>query len=215
MTRFASLALVLSAFVCASAYTTPHQTLNRRDVFGVIATSTTAALVVTDQPAQAFDGSGSSAYSGRNAASKAALKKSYEDRVAADVKDFNTLGAAINKGETDGDAWVNFFIQFQRREPDSVGRTYAAQADLVGTKDGGGCGLLFSATFAKPGKPSENIPQVKKFLALAKTFDDMKAAGKKGDAARAKVAWTKSSVALSDWLVEVEMPGSLTDALYQ
>ena len=65
------------------------------------------------------------------------------------------LGAAIGNGETDGDAWVNFFIPYQRREPDSSGRAYAAFVDLVGNKELSGCGILLAASFAKPGKPSE------------------------------------------------------------
>ena len=91
-------------------------------------------MLISSQPALAFDGSGSSAYSGRSPATKAALKKQYQERIVADVRDFNTLGKAISKGETEGSAWVNFFIQFQRREPDAVGRTYAALVDLRGIR---------------------------------------------------------------------------------
>ena len=86
-----------------------------------------AAAVITSFPSAsvAFDGSGSSAYAGRGPATKAELKRGYQERVAADARDFNTLGKAIRNGETESNAWVNFFIQFQRREPDAIGRTYA------------------------------------------------------------------------------------------
>ena len=96
---------------------------------------TVAASVITTSPVGAFDGAGSSAYAGKSTTSKAELKKSYQRRVIADVKDFKTLGAAINNGETEGDAWVDFFIEYQRREPDSNGRAYAAFVDLVGNKE--------------------------------------------------------------------------------
>jgi hypothetical protein len=62
------------------------------------------------------------------------LKRQYQGRIVADARDFNTLGSAIKAGETEGKAWVNFFIQFQRREPDEVGRTYAALVDLRGVR---------------------------------------------------------------------------------
>ena len=81
------------------------------------------------------------------------------ERVTADVKDFNALGKAIDEGNTDGPAWVNFFITYQRREPDQFGRTYAALADVRGipTKKRneyeGGDGLLLANTFTKSGKP--------------------------------------------------------------
>ena len=114
------------------------------------------AFHLTSAPkAFAFDGSGSNAYSGKGVTSKADLKKSYQRRVVADIKDLKRLGVAIQKGETEGDAWVDFFIPYQRREPDSSGRTYAAFVDLVGNKELSGCGTLLAASFAKPGKPSE------------------------------------------------------------
>ena len=113
------------------------------------------AFNIIPQKSAAFDGSGSNAYSGKGVTSKSDLKKSYQRRVIADVQDFKKLGAAIEKGETEGDAWVNFFIPYQRREPDSSGRTYAAFVDLVGNKELSGCGTLLAASFAKAGKPSE------------------------------------------------------------
>mmetsp|Transcript_25727 Transcript_25727/g.36302 ORF Transcript_25727/g.36302 Transcript_25727/m.36302 type:complete len:225 (+) Transcript_25727:75-749(+) len=204
-----------------SAYTTSSKPVNRRDaLFGVLSTGALTFLVGHQEPAVAFDGSGSSAYAGMAPSSKAALKKSYEARIAADVRDFNELGKAIKNGETEGDAWVNFFIQFARREPDDVGRTYAALADFLGPPDsgggqhGGGDGYLLAATFTKPGKPSDNTPAVKKYNSLAKSFAGIKAAGKKGDAAKAKQEWEKTSILFEDYLDGVEMPGSLTDSLY-
>ena len=172
-------------------------------------------IAIAPNQAQAFDGTGSSAYAGRTPASKAELKKSYQTRIIADVKDFKNLGEAISsKGQTEGDAWVNFFIEFQRREPDAYGRAYAANVDLVGGKDISGCGTLLAASYTKPGKPADGTPPVKKYNAMAKLFDPIKAAGKKGDVAKAKVAWEKASVALSEYLETVELPPSLSDPIY-
>jgi len=189
--------------------------VSRRDFGLTISSAGAAAVLGAPQQSLAFEGSGSSAFTGKTAVSKAELQKSYKTRIAADVKDFNSLGAAIRKGETEGDAWVNFFIPFARREPDNVGRAYAALADLVGAPDRSGCGYLYAASFVKPGKPPENSPGVKKYSTLAKTFDAIKADGKKGDAAKAEKDWGKSSVAFSDFLAEVGMPASLSDDLYK
>ncbi|KAL7502544.1 hypothetical protein ACHAXN_000481 [Cyclotella atomus] len=169
----------------ASAYTTPKPScVSSRKAFlktcAVVAPSA-FYVAIASQPAAAFDGSGSNAYSGKGVTSKSDLKKSYQRRVVADIKDFKKLGAAIQKGETEGDAWVDFFIPYQRREPDSNGRTYAAFVDLVGNKELSGCGILLAASFAKPGKPSEGLPSVKKYSAMSKMFDPIKVAGEKGD----------------------------------
>lgn len=107
-------------------------TFNRRQLLTNLVGMTSSMLIVS--PSFAFDGKGSSAYSGRSPATKAELKRGYQERIVADARDFNTLGKAISKGETEGSAWVNFFIQFQRREPDAVGRTYAALVDLRGIR---------------------------------------------------------------------------------
>lgn len=165
--------------------------------------------------ANAFEGSGSSAYSGRTPLEKAAKAKSYRDRIIADVKDFNSLGAAINKGETDGDSWIGFFIPYQRREADSVGRTYAALLDLIGVEKSGGAALLLATTYAKPNKPPQNLPQYKKYDALLKIFDPIKAAGQAGDAKKASKEYGKAAAALSDYLESVELPSDLSDPLYQ
>lgn len=186
----------------------------RRKLFRGAAAVCTSSFMDLPQ-ARAFDGSGASAYSGRNPlTSKAEQRKIYQDRITADVRDFNDLGAAIDNGILDGDVWVKFFIQFQRREADSVGRTYAALADLVGTKDFSGCGYLLASSFAKPGKPADGLPSIKKYNAMAKTFDSIKIAGEKGDAKKAKNAWKTASVALSEYLEEVGLPASLQDASY-
>jgi len=225
---FAILLLFPSWDVLSSAYTVPKSTTrsfpsssivtpsSRRAFVHTCILSPSIAAVVTagnQQQAQAFDGAGSSAYAGKTPTSKAELKKSYIRRVVADVKDFKRLGVAIQNGETDGDAWVNFFIEYQRREPDSNGRTYAAYVDLVGNKELSGCGTLLAASFAKPGKPSENLPSVKKYNFMAKLFDPIKAAGQKGDVAKAKTAYAKASDALGEYLDAVELP-SLSDATY-
>eukprot|EP00587_Corethron_hystrix_P009828 CAMPEP_0113313452 /NCGR_PEP_ID=MMETSP0010_2-20120614/9871_1 /TAXON_ID=216773 ORGANISM="Corethron hystrix, Strain 308" /NCGR_SAMPLE_ID=MMETSP0010_2 /ASSEMBLY_ACC=CAM_ASM_000155 /LENGTH=222 /DNA_ID=CAMNT_0000169469 /DNA_START=22 /DNA_END=687 /DNA_ORIENTATION=- /assembly_acc=CAM_ASM_000155 len=146
------------------------------------------------QPAAAFDGSGASASAGYNPSSTAQKMQNYKDRIVADVKDFNALGEAIAKGRTEGKEWVNFFIEQQRREADSVGRVYAALADLRGirTKGGefeGGDGILLANLFTKKGKPPDNTPAVKSFKKLRPAFDYIAAAGEKGDAAKAKAEW--------------------------
>lgn len=227
---FAILLLFPSWDALSSAYTVPKSTRrsfppssiitpsSRRAFVHTCILSPSIAAVVTagnqqQQQAQAFDGAGSSAYTGKTPTSKAELKKSYIRRVVADVKDFKRLGVAIQNGELDGDAWVNFFIEYQRREPDSTGRTYAAYVDLVGNKELSGCGTLLAASFAKPGKPSENLPSVKKYNVMAKLFDPIKAAGQKGDVAKAKTAYAKASDALGEYLDAVELP-SLSDAIY-
>lgn len=74
----------------ASAYTTPQPScVSSRKAFlktcAVVAPST-AFYVATAQPAAAFDGSGSNAYSGKGVTSKSDLKKSYSRRVIADIK---------------------------------------------------------------------------------------------------------------------------------
>lgn len=201
-------------------------TTNRRDLLNHLGTTIVTAgfslIVATHgEPAIAFDGSGTSAGSGYSPASKAEKKKKFQERIVADVKDFNKLGQAIDKGDTQGDAWVSFFIIFQRREPDEVGRAYAALVDLRGlpTKKAnefeGGGGLLLANTFSKPGKPPDNTPAVISFRKLSKTFDAIEEAGKAEDAAKAKKAWLKTSELLSQYLVDVGLPGDLKDPIYK
>lgn len=189
--------------------------ISRRDIIGTCASCIVAPKLIEPTHVQAFDGSGASAYSGRNPlTTKAEQRKSYQERIIADVRDFNALGAAIDKGVADGDAWVNFFIQYQRREPDGAGRTYAALADLVGTKETSGCGYLLATSFAKPGKPADGLPTVKKYNALLKLFEPIKVAGANGDFKKAKKSWTTAGVALSEFLNEVGLPASLTADIY-
>lgn len=220
-------ALLLSE--SAAAFSVPERSAatapsSRRDVLQSAAAAFAASFVVLlgdAAPAVAFDGSGSSAYAGRSPATKAELKAQYKARVVADVRDFVTLGKAIDNGEVEGKAWINFFITAQRREPDAVGRTYAALVDLRGlpTKKAnefeGGDGLLLANTFTKQGKPPDNTPAVRSFLKLSKTFDTIEAAGKSGNAAKAKQEWEKTKALLEAYLVDVEMPGSIQDPLYQ
>jgi hypothetical protein len=133
---------------------------------------------------------------------------------AADVKHFHALGTAIDQGETAGEAWIAVFIPYQRREPDNVGRTYAAQVDLVGAERAGGAALLLAGTYAKPNKPPDNLPQYKKYNALVKTLAPIQTAGKVGDAVKAKQEWAKAALALRDFLDSVDMPANLSDPLY-
>ena len=182
-----------------------------------------ASTVLTSPPVavQAFDGSGSSAYAGRSPATKAELKKQYQTRVIADVKDFVTLGKAIDNGETEGKAWINFFITAQRREPDAVGRTYAALVDLRGlpTKKAneyeGGDGLLLANTYTKAGKPPDNTPAVRSFLKVSKSFDAIEIAGKSGNVSKAKQEWDKTKTLLEAYLNDVELPSNIQDPIYQ
>lgn len=224
-TFFAVPALLLGAEAYSpksASYSSPSS-INRRD-FGVAALATPAFLGLLANPsssAWAFDGSGSSALAGYNPSTKAEKVKAYKQRVIADVQDFNVLGDAITKGETEGRSWVNFFIQFPRKEPDELGRSYAALVDLRGlpTKKKyeyeGGDGLLLATSFTKAGKPPENTPAVKSWNKLFKTFDAIEAAGKKGDVAKAKTEWENTKVLLEAYLRDVELPGDLKDPIYQ
>jgi hypothetical protein len=74
----------------ASAYTTPKPScVSSRKAFlktcAVVAPSA-FYVAIASQPAAAFDGSGSNAYSGKGVTSKSDLKKSYQRRVVADIK---------------------------------------------------------------------------------------------------------------------------------
>ena len=193
---------------------------SRRAAFSrAIFISTSSLLPSITSSANAFEGTGSSAYSGKNPASVLARRKSYQARVTEDVKDFVRLGAAINRGETDTDPWLFFFFPYERREPDATGRTFAACADFIGHLDGrervGGDGYLLASTFTKAGKPPENTPAVKSYNPLPKAFDAIEAAGKKGDAKKAKEAYEKAAFLFSKYLADVELPGDLSDPLYK
>jgi hypothetical protein len=209
--RILTLALVSLSTECADALSNSNAPSPIRRA--LLASS--PWVVALPPLAQAFDGKGASSYSGRTPLAAATKAKGYRDRIAADVKDFKTLGEAIDRGETEGKAWVGFFITYQRREPDAVGRTYAAQIDLVGADRSGGAGLLLVNTFAKPNKPPDNLPQYKKYTALTKTLGPIEAAGKAGDAAKAKKAWSKAAETLSEYLASVDMPAELSDPLYR
>lgn len=163
-------------------------------------------------PARAFSGGGSSAYAGRAPASKLDRRKALSDRVSADAADFAALGAAIAGGDTDGAAWVAWFVQEPRRAPDAVGRSYGGLADLVGhvTDDRktleGAAGYLLAAAFAKAGKPPDNAPAVQAYKALAKTFAPVAAAGKRRNADAAAKAYAASAAAFDAYLAAVELP---------
>ena len=203
------------ALLLLAATTQALRLTTRRSVIAAPAAAAVAA------PALAFDGQGSSAYAGRTPQSKLELRKSYQERVAADVRDFRNLGAAIKAGELDGDAFFFFFTPQPRSKPDGAGRTYAALADLVGHPNDnnpkvleGGCGYLLAASFAKAGKPPDNAPAVKAYASLAKTLDPIRAAAKKKAPDAAAKAYDAASAALGDYLAEVELPG-IADPRYK
>lgn len=75
--------------------------------------------------------------------------------------------------------------------------------------------MLLANTFTKAGKPPDNTPAVKSFKKLVPTFDDIEAAGKKGDAKKALGEWEKTKTLLEAFLADVEMPGSLADPVYK
>ncbi|KAL9188059.1 hypothetical protein ACHAXT_006437 [Thalassiosira profunda] len=184
--------LLLLAAGLASAYTTPgpRRALSRKAFIHSGAAAAVLQSVIPVHPAGAFDGAGSSAYAGKSTTSKADLQKSYKSRVVADVRDFRRLGMAIQNGDTNGPGWVNFFIEFQRREPDAVGRTYAAYVDLVGNKELSGCGTLLAASFAKPGKAVGGAAERERSTLL----EPIKVAGQKGDLGKAKAAYGKVTI---------------------
>ena len=203
------------ALLLLAATTQALRLTTRRSVIAAPAAAAVAA------PALAFDGQGSSAYAGRTPQSKLELRKSYQERVAADVRDFRNLGAAIKAGELDGDAFFFFFTPQPRSKPDGAGRTYAALADLVGHPNDnnpkvleGGCGYLLAASFAKAGKPPDNAPAVKAYASLAKTLDPIRAAAKKKAPDATAKAYDAASAALGDYLAEVELPG-IADPRYK
>ena len=203
------------AVLLLAATTRALRLTTRRSVIAAPAAAAVAA------PALAFDGQGSRAYAGRTPQSKLELRKSYQERVAADVRDFRNLGAAIKAGELDGDAFFFFFTPQPRSKPDGAGRTYAALADLVGHPNDnnpkvleGGCGYLLAASFAKAGKPPDNAPAVKAYASLAKTLDPIRAAAKKKAPDAAAKAYDAASAALGDYLAEVELPG-IADPRYK
>ena len=203
------------ALLLLAATTQALRLTTRRSVIAAPAAAAVAA------PALAFDGQGSSAYAGRTPQSKLELRKSYQERVVADVRDFKNLGAAIKAGDLDGDAFFFFFTPQPRSRPDGAGRTYAALADLVGHPNDnnpkvleGGCGYLLAASFAKAGKPPDNAPAVKAYASLAKTLDPIRAAAKKKAPDAAAKAYDAASAALGDYLAEVELPG-IADPRYK
>jgi hypothetical protein len=79
----------------------------------------------------------------------------------------------------------------------------------------GGDGYLLAASFTKAGKPPDNTPAVKAYGKLAPAFDPIRVMGEKGDVAKAKAAWEAASVLFANYLQEVELPGVLSDPMYQ
>jgi len=204
-----------SRSVTSTSTSRTSRTSSRKDFLNQIRIAAATGLTLSPvSAASAFDGQGSSVYSGRTPSSKAELKRSYQARVVQDVKDFVQLGQAIENSQLEGDAWTRFFIPYQRREPDAVGRTYAALLDLVGNKEFSGCGILLANTFAKPGKPPDNTPSVKAYNAMAKTFEPIQIAKKNDDLKKVKVAYDKAATLLNEYLASVDLP-PLTDVTYQ
>ena len=91
--------------------------------------------------------------------------------------------------------------------------------DLIGHIEGrelvGGCGYLLASSFTKQGKPPETTPAVKSFTALSKTFDEIKEAGSKGKADKAKAAYDKAAPLFAKYLEDVGLPGDLSDPVYR
>ena len=151
-------------------------------------------------------------------ATRLQLRKSYQLRVAADVRDFNSLGESLARGESvdKSGAWVYFFSQYERREADEFGRKYAALADLNGHKGEGrelegGCGFLLAATFSKAGNLPDNTPAVRSYIALSKAFDAIQKAGETGEIIKAKAACDRAKPLLEKYLEDCEMPASLAN----
>lgn len=177
----------------------PLRSQNGRNRPPNIATAA-AAVLVGPLPARAYSGSGASA-TGQGqgtVATRLQLRKSYQLRVAADVRDFNSLGESLARGESvdKSGAWVYFFSQYERREADEFGRKCTALADLNGHKGEGrelegGCGFLLAATFSKAGNPPDNTPAVRSYIALIEAFDPIQKAGEKGKSSRPRQLGTK------------------------
>ena len=70
---------------------------------GAVIAPSLAFNVIPQKSADAFDGSGSNAYSGKGETSKSDLKKWYQHCDIADVRDIKKFGAAVGNGETDED----------------------------------------------------------------------------------------------------------------
>jgi hypothetical protein len=205
---------------------TTRRTAAAAAAFTAVVSAGGAGWIIPSTAANAFEGSGSSVYSGRNPATQAVKVKSYRDRVVADVRDFNALGRAIQsnddaQGLMDDAAWFAFFTPLQRRTPDSVGRSYAALVDLCGQDaSGGGAGLLLAGSYAKPGKPPDNLPQYRRYNALTRSLTDLQkaaaAANNKtgGDGGKVREAWSLAATALSQYLESVDLPADLSNPLY-
>ena len=72
---------------------------------------------------------------------------------------------------------------------------------------------MLAASFTKSGKPPDNTPAVKACSMLAPTFEPIRIAGEKGDAAKARKSWEAASVPFSNYLKQVELPSELSDPL--
>ena len=166
---------------------------------GVIAAPAAVAV-----PALAFDGQ---AYAGRTPQATLELRKSYQERVAADVKDFRKLGAAIEARDLSLDKVFFFFTPQPRSRPDGAGRSYGPLVDLVGySSNNWGCGYPLAASF-DAGRPPGDGPAVAALESLAGAFDPIRAAAKDRARGAAAEAYAAASAAFDAYLAAVGLPG--------
>ena len=189
------------AVLLLAATTQALRLTTRRSVIAAPAAAAVAA------PALAFDGQGSSAYAGRTPQSKLELRKSYQERVTEDVKDFKRLGAAIEAGDLDLDKVFFFFTPQPRSKPDGAGRSYGPLVDLVGySSNNWGCGYPLAASF-DAGRPPGDAPAVAALESLAGAFDPIRAAAKDRARDAAAEAYAAASAAFDAYLAAVGLPG--------
>ena len=163
-----------------------------------------AAPAAVAAPALAFDGQ---AYAGRTPQATLELRKSYQERVAADVKDFRNLGAALEAENLSLDAVFFFFTPQPRSGPDGAGRSYGPLVDLVGySSNNWGCGYPLAASF-DAGRPPGDAPAVAALESLAGAFDPIRAAAKDRARAAAAEAYAAASAAFDAYLAAVGLPG--------
>ena len=163
-----------------------------------------AAPAAVAAPALAFDGQ---AYAGRTPQATLELRKSYQERVAADVKDFRKLGAAIEARDLSLDKVFFFFTPQPRSRPDGAGRSYGPLVDLVGySSNNWGCGYPLAASF-DAGRPPGDAPAVAALESLAGAFDPIRAAAKDRARDAAAEAYAAASAAFDAYLAAVGLPG--------
>ena len=157
---------------------------------------------------------GLSAFFGQSPATKIHIQISFQDGVAADIYEFNSIGAFLGSTATKT-AMVylreqkNFFSPYQRQVPYEVGRTYTVLENMIGhfvkktNKSGGVDGYLLLLTFSKQVKPPNNVPSVNNKYSLLVSFDTIQTVRKKGYLINARAVWEKYSVLLSKYFLDV------------